>query len=77
MREKVKVAADEMVEFVKKVLHEGNVNRIIIANTEGNTVIEIPVTVGVVGVIIAPVLAALAGIAALASHYTVEIERKE
>ena len=73
-KESFKVAADQLVDAVKKVVHEGNVRRIVIKQ-DGRTVAEFPMTVGVVGVVLAPVLAAVGAIAAVLTECTVEVER--
>jgi len=73
-KESFKVAADQLVDAVKKVVHEGNVRRIVIKH-DGRTVAEFPMTVGVVGVVLAPVLAAVGAIAAVITECTVEVER--
>ena len=75
-KESFKVAADQLVDAVKKVIHEGNVRRVIIKQ-EGRTVVEFPLTVGVVGAVLAPVLAAVGAIAAVLTECTVEVERVE
>ena len=62
---------------VKEILHEGNVRRITIKNEEGNTLIEIPLTFGVVGVLLLPVWAAIGAIAALAANLTIVVEKIE
>ena len=62
---------------MKELLHEGNVIRIIVKNEKGAVLFEIPATVGVVGVVLAPWLAALGAIAALATKCTIVVERKE
>lgn len=72
-----KVHADDLVKKVKDLIHEGNVRRIIIKNEEGKTYLEIPVTVGLAGVLLAPVLAALGALAALAANFTVEVIRRD
>lgn len=77
VREKFSVSADNLVKRVKELLHEGNVRRISIKDEEGKVLLEMPVTVGVVGVILAPWLAALGAIAALATRCTLTVERKE
>ena len=66
----------DLVAKAKEVIHEGNVRRIIVKNDQGHTVIELPLTVGVVGVLLAPALAALGAIGALAGRYTLVIERR-
>lgn len=72
-----KVKGEDLVKKIKEIIHEGNVNRIIIKNDEGRTYLEIPVTIGVVGTIIMPVLAAVGALAALAANFTIEVVRKE
>ena len=72
-----KVKGEELLKKIKELIHEGNVRKLIIKNEEGKTYLEIPVTVGVVGAIIAPVLAAVGAIAALAASFTIEVVRKE
>jgi hypothetical protein len=73
-KESFKVAADQLVDAVKRLLHEGNVRRIIIKQ-EGRTVAEFPMTVGVIGAVLAPVLAAVGALAAVLTDCTVEVER--
>ena len=72
-----KVKGEELLGKVKEIIHAGNVRRLIIKNEEGKTYIEVPVTVGVVGVLLAPVWAAIGAIAALAGHFTIEVINKE
>ncbi|NCC73781.1 MAG: DUF4342 domain-containing protein [Sphingobacteriia bacterium] len=72
-----KVKGEDLVKKIKEIIHEGNVNRIIIKNDEGRTYLEIPVTIGVIGTIIMPVLAAVGALAALAANFTIEVVRKE
>jgi len=74
-KESIKVAADEVVDAVKKLIHEGNVRRIVIKQQDGRTVAEFPLSVGVVGAVIAPVLAAVGAIAAVLNECTIEVER--
>ena len=76
-REEFSVSADNLVKRVKELIHEGNVRRIIIKDEEGKILLDMPVTVGVVGVILAPWLAALGAIAALATRCTIAVERRE
>ena len=66
-----------MIEKVKELLHEGNVTRIIVKNEAGKTLLEIPATVGVIGVLLAPWLAALGTIAALAAKCKIVVERRD
>jgi hypothetical protein len=69
------VKGGHLVEKVKDLLHEGNVRRVIIKDADHKTVMEVPVTVGVVGFIVAPSMAAIAALAALAADYSIEVER--
>src|SRR5437867_2504724 len=70
--EEIQVLGKDLVEKVKALIHEGNVNRIIIKDDKGNTYVEIPVTVAAVGAIAAPVLAALGAISALVAKFKIE-----
>ena len=72
-----KIEGEKLLAKVKELIHEGNIRRIIIKNEDGKTIIEIPMTVGVVGSLIAPVMAAVGAIAALAAHYTIVVERED
>ena len=73
--ERIDVKGGHLVEKIKELVHEGNVRRIIIKDAEGKIVMEIPVTVGVVGFLMAPTIAAVGAIAALAADYSIEVER--
>lgn len=75
-KEEFKVKGDDLIRKVKEVVAEGNVRRIIIKDKEGKTLVELPLTVGVVGVVLAPVLAALGAIAALVTECTIAVERE-
>ena len=75
--EEVQVLARDLVEKVKALIQEGNVNRIIIKDEKGHTFVEIPVTVAAVGAILAPVLSAVGALAALAAHFTIVVERTQ
>jgi len=72
-----RVRGDNLVARVKEILHEGNVRRIIIKNDEGRTLLEIPLTIGVVGAVLAPVWAALGALAALAADLRIVVEKVE
>lgn len=71
-----KVKSEKVVQKVKELIKEGNARRIIIKNEKGKTLIELPLTVGVIGAVLAPVLAAVGALAALVSDCTIEVERK-
>jgi hypothetical protein len=71
------VTGDQVLEFLKKLLHEGNIRRIVLRDETGKTLLEIPVTIGVVGAILLPVWAAIGAAAALVAKMTIVIERTE
>ena len=75
--EEFSITGEQVVEFLKKILHEGNVRRIVLKDESGKTLLEIPVTIGVVGVILLPVWAAIGAAAALVAKMTIVIERTE
>ncbi len=66
---------DEVVAKVKELLHEGNIRRITIKNEEGRTMLEVPLTLGLLGAALLPVLAAIGAAAALATRCTILVER--
>jgi len=72
--ETFKVKGDELLQQVKRIIHEGNVRRVVIKQGS-RTVVEFPVTVGVVGALAAPVLAMLGAMAAFISECTIAVER--
>lgn len=73
--EEYKVDGDAVVAKVKELVHQGNIRRIVIKNEQGQTLIEVPLTLGVVGVVLLPVWAAIGAIAALAVKLTIVVER--
>ncbi len=75
-QEELQVMGEQLVSKVKELLHEGNVRRIIIKQ-EGHTILEIPLSVGVVGVLVAPLWAALGAIGALLAQCSIEVVRTE
>jgi len=75
--EEFQVNGEELLARIKKLIHQGNIRRIIIKNKEGKTVMEIPMTFGVVGALIAPQLAAIGAIAALLTEATIVVEKVE
>ena len=72
-----KVTGEELLAKIRELIREGNIRKIIIKNEKGETYLEIPVTIGVIGAILAPVFAAIGALAALAANFTIEVERKE
>lgn len=75
-REEFKVSGEGIVKKVKDLIKEGNVRRIIIINDKGDTLLEIPLTLAVVGTALAPILAAVGALAALIANCTIVVERK-
>lgn len=71
-----KVSGEELLKKVKKVINEGNVRRIIIKDEKGKKFLEIPVTVGVIGALAAPIFVAVGAIAALATKFTIEVVKR-
>jgi acid phosphatase family membrane protein YuiD len=76
-REESKVRSSELAEKVKKLIHEGNVRRIIVKDSHGHTVMEVPVTVGVGAFILAPVITAVSALAALSAEWNIQIDRTD
>ena len=75
-QEEFKVSGDALLAKVKQLINEGNVRRIIIKNKEGKQLVELPLTIGVVGAVLAPMLAAVGAIAALVTECTIIVERE-
>ncbi len=73
--EEFQVKGEEIVAKIKELLHEGNIRRVIIKNEDGRTLIDIPLTIGVVGALVAPQLAAIGAIAALLAKGTIVVEK--
>jgi uncharacterized protein DUF4342 len=74
--EELQVMGEQLLAKVRELLHEGNVRRIIIKQ-EGRTIVEFPLTVGVVGVVAAPVLVAIGAISALIAQCSIEVVRSD
>jgi hypothetical protein len=75
--EEYKVTGDELVAKVKQLVHEGNIRKIIIKRESGDTLLEFPLTVGVVGAVLLPMWAALGAAAALLTDCTIAVEKVE
>ena len=73
--EEFKVSGGEILNKVKELIHEGNIRRIILKDEDGKTFLEIPLTVGIIGAAVAPVLAAIGAVAALVSKLTIVVEK--
>ncbi len=74
--EEFKVSGEDLLKKVKALIAEGNVRKIIIKSKEGKTIVEMPLTVGVVGAVLAAPLAAIGAIAALVTECTIVVERE-
>ncbi|MEJ2110112.1 MAG: DUF4342 domain-containing protein [Acidobacteriota bacterium] len=72
--ETIKLQGNELLEKLKRVIHEGNVRRVIIKQGD-RTVAEFPLTAGVVGAVLAPILAAIGALVAVLNDCTIEVER--
>lgn len=68
---------DKVIARIEALIHEGNVRSVIVKNSSGATLIEVPLTFGLIGAALVPVWAAIAAIAAVAADFTVQVERKE
>lgn len=75
-KEEFKIEGEELLRKVKELINEGNIRRITIKNKEGKTIMELPLTLGVVGAVLAPALAAVGAIAALVTECTLVVERE-
>jgi CBS domain-containing protein len=75
--EEFTVSSDDLVSEVKKLIHEGNVRRIVVKDEKGNNLLDIPVTFGVIGIIIAPWIAALGVIAAMVTKAKIVVEKRQ
>jgi hypothetical protein len=75
--EEFRVNGEELLTKIKELIHEGNIRRIIIKDRDGKTLIEFPLTFGVVGAVLAPTLAAVGAVAALIGEATVVVEKAE
>jgi hypothetical protein len=76
-KEEFKVAGEDLVRKVKELIAEGNVRHVSIKGKDGRTIVEFPVTVGVIGALLVPALAALGAVAALVTECTIVIEKEE
>jgi hypothetical protein len=76
-REEFRVSGEAVVAKVKELVREGNVRRIILKNDDGRVLLEIPLTIGVIGTVLLPVWAALGAMAALVANLTLAVERVE
>ena len=77
LNEEFRVKGEELVEKVRQLIHEGNVRRLIIKDETGKVYLEIPLTFGVIGALVAPMLAAVGAIAAMVADLKVEVVRSD
>ena len=77
VEEVFKVSGEDLIRKIKEIIREGNARRVIIKNEKGATIVEFPLTIGVVGTVLAPVLAAVGAIAALATKCTIVVEKRK
>lgn len=75
-KEEFKVSGEELVKKIKELIKEGNARKIIIKSEKGDTMLEVPLTIGAIGVVVAPVLAAVGALAALVTKCTIVVEKK-
>lgn len=75
--EEFKVNGEDLLKKVKSIIAEGNVRKITVKNKDGKSIVELPLTIGVVGAALAPLLAAVGAIAALVSECTIVVERED
>ncbi len=68
---------DQVIEQLKTIIHQGNVRRLVVKDRDGRTLIEAPLTVGVVGAMLMPLWAAIAAIVAVAAEATIVVERHD
>lgn len=76
-REEFKVSGSDIVKKIKQLINEGNIRKITIKDKEGKTIAEFPLTIGVVGTVILPVVAAIGTIIALVAECTISVEKEE
>jgi hypothetical protein len=76
-KEEFKLTGSEVIEKIKELIHQGNIRRIILKDDSGKAILEIPLTLGVVGAALMPVLAAVGACAALVAKLTIVVEKDE
>lgn len=75
-KETHKVKGTQLLARVKQIVHKGNVRRITIKSEDGHTIVEMPLTMGLVGAVLLPMWVAIGAIAAMAADYTIEVEKE-
>lgn len=76
-KETFKISGENLLKKIKELIEEGNVNRITIHDKNGKELMNFPLTIGVVGAVFAPILAAIGALAALVSECSITVEREE
>lgn len=76
MKEEFKVNGEDLLKKVKELIHEGNIRKLIIKDEDDKTIVEIPLTYGAIGALVAPVLAVVGALAALLTRCTIVVEKK-
>ena len=76
IREEFRISGEQLLQKVKEIIHEGNIRRIIVKQDD-RTLLEIPLTLGVAGILLVPTLAALGAVAALVTECTIIVEKVE
>jgi len=76
IKEEFKVRGEELLKKMNEIVKEGNVRRITIKDKDGNIILEFPLTLGVIGAVLAPILAAVGAVAALVTECTISVVRK-
>jgi len=74
-KEQHRVSGDRLLAKVREIVHQDNIRRIIVKNDDGRVLIEIPLTLGVVGALLVPVWVALGAMAALVANFNIEVEK--
>lgn len=77
IKEEFRVRGEELVEKIRQLIHEGNVRKLIIKDEDGKVYLEIPVTFGLIGALMAPMLAAAGAVAAMAANLKIEVVRND
>lgn len=75
-KESFRVSGDELLKKIRELINEGNIRKITITDKNGKTLVVFPLTIGVVGAMLAPVLAAVGAIAALVTECTISVEKE-
>lgn len=75
--EEFRIEGGKVLDKIRELIHQGNIRRIILKNEEGKTLIEIPLTLGLVGAALLPVFAAVGALAAVATRMVIAVEKTE